>query len=189
MTLHADALRELSAWAAPTSTQDGLRLDYLAHLRQQPDGLLRTCVPDHVTASLLVMTPEADRVLLTLHARSGRWFQLGGHTEPGDESLVAAALREGHEESGLDALDLVTGGPLLLDRHEVSCKTPGARRHLDVQYLAVTAGSGVPVVSEESLDVGWFTVDALPDVDRSVLDLVAEGRVRLGRATRSSSAG
>ncbi len=184
MTLHADALRELSAWTAPTTAQDGLRGAYLAHLRAHPDGLARSCVPDHVTASLLVMTPAADHVLLTLHARAGRWLQLGGHTEPGDPTLVAAALREGHEESGLDALELVPGGPLLLDHHAVACTTPGAMRHLDVQYLAVTAGSAVPVVSEESLDVRWFSVDALPEVDRSVLDLVTEGQVRLGRTTR-----
>ena len=76
--------------------------------------------------------------------------------------LAEAALREGREESGLEALTLVGDGPLLLDAHPAPCATVGAERHLDVQYLATTPSSGSPLVSEESLDVRWFAVDELP---------------------------
>ena len=39
-------------------------------------------------------------MLLTLHAKAGQWFQLGGHCEPGDATLAGAATREAAEESG-----------------------------------------------------------------------------------------
>ena len=147
----------------------------------------RSCTPDHVTASVLVLSPDGGQALLTLHARSGRWFQTGGHLEDGDTTLAGAALREGREETGIDDLALVGDDPVVLDRHEVSCRTPGALRHLDVQYVAVASAVQQPVVSAESLDVRWFGVDDLPDgADASVRALVSAGVARLAAQSSGS---
>ena len=81
MSLHADALALLEGWEAPGPVQERLREQYAAHLRSHPDGLDRSCLPDHVTASMLVLSPDAGQVLLTLHAKARRWFQFGGHVE------------------------------------------------------------------------------------------------------------
>ena len=45
------------------------------------------------------------------------WLQMGGHCEPEDATLAAAALREATEESGIAGLTLLPGGPVRLDRH------------------------------------------------------------------------
>jgi 8-oxo-dGTP pyrophosphatase MutT (NUDIX family) len=184
---HESALACLARWTAPDPEQEQLRTAYVSHLRRHPDGVWRTCTPDHLTASLIVLSPEADRALLTLHAKAGRWFQLGGHLEAGDDSLAEAALREGREEGGIEALTLVGDGPLLLDAHPAPCATVGAERHLDVQYLATTPANGRPMVSDESLDVRWFAVDDLPPgCDASVRALVAAGVRRLSAQASSS---
>lgn len=163
--LHADALAVLEGWAAPTPAQDALRERYVAHLRTHPDGLDRACRPDHVTASTLVLSADHRRVLLTLHAKAGRWFQLGGHCEPGDASLAGAALREATEESGTPGLRL-RPGPVHLDEHEVPfCGATAGVHHLDVRFLALAPADASHAVSEESLDVRWWPVDALPDPD------------------------
>jgi 8-oxo-dGTP pyrophosphatase MutT (NUDIX family) len=47
-----------------------------------------------ITASTLVVDDAAQKVLLTLHPRFGRWLQLGGHCEDTDVGIRAAALRE-----------------------------------------------------------------------------------------------
>jgi len=117
-------------------------------------------------------------VLLTLHARIGRWLQTGGHLQESDATLAAGALREAREESGLAALEL-RGAPLLLSRHEVRCGGE-ATQHLDVQYLVLSPAASPPTVSEESADVRWFGRHALPPVDASVQDLVAAAATRLG---------
>lgn len=169
MSLHADALASLEAWAAPDRAQEALRARYAAHLRDHPDGLDRGCRPDHLTASTLVLDHDRSHVLLTLHAKARRWFQLGGHCEPGDETLAGAALREAVEESGLTGLDL-DGVPLALDEHEVPFCGPGPDaepdgllvHHLDVRYVAVAPPGATHAVSEESLDLRWWPVDALP---------------------------
>lgn len=163
--LHADALSALSAWTPPTAAQAALRDRYVAHLRAHPDGLDRECRPDHVTASTVVLSHDHRQVLLTLHAKAHRWFQLGGHCEPGDPTLAGAALREASEESGTPGLRLVPG-PVHLDEHEVPfCGgTPGVH-HLDVRYLALAPADAAYAVSDESLDVRWWPVDDLPDPD------------------------
>jgi 8-oxo-dGTP pyrophosphatase MutT (NUDIX family) len=118
-------------------------------------------------------------VLLTLHGRLGRWLQTGGHIEPTDTTLEAAAVREAHEESGLDDL-LLNPSPLLLSRHEVPCGPVRPTYHLDVQYLALAHQVLNPEFGDESLDVRWFDHDQLPEVDGSVVALVRAAGIRLG---------
>lgn len=173
-SLHADALRLLQRWAAPSPAQEALRREYVAHLRAHPDGLLRSC-PDHLTASTLVLDDTQDRVLLTLHAKAGQWFQLGGHTEPEDTTLAGAALREATEESGIRDLRL-DPVPVQLDAHEVPfCGGRQGTRHLDVRFLAVAAPGATAVISEESAELRWWPVDALPSEEPSLRELVELG--------------
>jgi 8-oxo-dGTP pyrophosphatase MutT (NUDIX family) len=176
VTLHDDATATLTAWEAPDAEQAELREHYLKHLAQHEDGMWRSCRPEHVTASALVLDPSGARVLLTLHKTVGLWLQLGGHCEEGDLTLAGAALREATEESGLSGLT-ISSQPLQLSRHELLAGGCKGVFHLDVQFL-VTAGSDTGfAISDESHDLAWFGVDALPPgIDRSVADLVARAR-------------
>ncbi|MFD9594557.1 NUDIX hydrolase [Kitasatospora sp. NPDC059973] len=185
--LHADAVRTLSGWRPAGPDQERLRLDYLDHLAGQPEGLFRSCLPAHITASAAVVDPAAGRVLLTLHPKVGLWLQMGGHCEPGDRDLASAALREATEESGIPDLVLLAADgvpvPAKLDRHQVRCtgKDRPENTHLDVQYIAVAPPGAEALISEESLDLRWFGFDELPELtDHSVRDLVARARQLTG---------
>jgi 8-oxo-dGTP pyrophosphatase MutT (NUDIX family) len=156
-----------------------LRRHYLEHLVNRADGWSRACAGAHLTASSLICAPAEGEVLLTLHRRIGRWLQTGGHIEPTDHTLEAAALREAYEESGLVELAL-DPNPLLLSMHEVPCGSVRHTYHLDVQYLVRANHPLTPAVCSESLDLRWFRHDQLPDVDRSVRALVRAASVRLG---------
>lgn len=189
MSLHADALAVLEGWRAPTDEQERLRVRYVEHLRAHPDGLTRDCRPDHVTASTLVVDAAGEAVLLTLHAKARAWFQLGGHCEPGDETLAGAALREATEESGLSGLEL-DPVPVQLSEHAVPFCGPqapgGPVHHLDVRFVAVAPAGTEHAVSEESLDVRWWPADALPDPEDDLVELVELSR-RRGRDGRSEA--
>lgn len=168
----------LAGWAAVSEEQDRLRRLFLSHLDEHDDGWRRSCTGAHLTASGLICAPDEQRVLLTLHAKIGRWLQTGGHLDDGDAGLAEAAMRESREESGLAALTL-DPEPLLLSRHLVSCGG-AATYHLDVQYLVVAPRAVPPTMSAESLDLRWFAPAEVPGGDDSVHDLVRAAGARLG---------
>jgi 8-oxo-dGTP pyrophosphatase MutT (NUDIX family) len=171
VTLHTNAVQVLERYADQTD----LRQLYLDHLAGHPDGMWKDCKDGHITASALVIDPERERVLLTLHRKLRMWLQMGGHCERGDRSLADAALREAVEESGISTLRLLQDGPVRLDRHHTPCAW-----HLDVQYAAIAPRGAVEAISDESLDLRWFAYDEVPGVaDESVTRLLTAARARL----------
>ena len=162
MTLHQSAVDELSAWRPVDPGLESLRHAVLAFLDARADACLRECAPGHLTASALVLDHTGSHALLTLHPRVGRWLQLGGHCEPSDASLVAAALREATEESGIAGLT-IGPTPAALHVHPVTCSLGVPTRHLDVQFV-VRAPAGAQITrSDESLDLRWWPLAELPD--------------------------
>ncbi len=149
----------LSQWAPSDPGQEQLRREFLARLDQGPDALRRSGRPSHLTASGIVLDRSYRSVLLVLHRKVGLWLQPGGHVEDGDASLAGAALRESVEETGVPDLELLDAVPVHLDRHTAPC---GAEHHLDVRFVVLARDGAEPAVSEESLDVAWFPLDALP---------------------------
>lgn len=160
--LRRDAVVVLTAWEAPSASQDELRRQYLEHLASHPDGLWREGPPAHLTASCFVLDERAEHVLLCLHGKGRFWVQFGGHLEPGDRTLADAALREAREESGLGRLTLLSSAPVDLDRHALSSAFGRCSEHLDVAFAATADRSLATAVSSESEDVAWWPVDALP---------------------------
>ena len=180
MSLHADALDVLTHWRAPDpgkdQEQDRLRTWYVEHLHAHEDGLSRSCFPAHLTAGALVISHDRRQVLLNLHRKAGKWFHFGGHLESGDVTLAGAALREATEESGLSGM-IVRAEPLHLSQHPVEfCDPRGTVQHLDVRFLAEIGADVEPAVSEESLDVRWWPVDALPTDEPDMVQMIRLAR-------------
>ncbi|HPU12398.1 MAG TPA: NUDIX hydrolase [Aeromicrobium sp.] len=175
--LTEDIRRVLTEWDAPDCDQADLQSRFYAHAAENAEPGARSCAPDHVTASALVVSANHDQVVLVLHPKFGRWLQTGGHCEPEDKSLAAAALREATEETQIADLQIVPT-PALLSRHRVNCHENG--HHLDVQYVAVAPAGAEPQCSAESDEVRWFALDELPEsTDESVRSLVRAAIERL----------
>jgi 8-oxo-dGTP pyrophosphatase MutT (NUDIX family) len=130
--------------------------------------------PGHFTASAFVLCPERRRVLLIHHQKLGRWLQPGGHVEPADVDLLAAAQREVVEETGVRLAARLGSGIFDVDVHPIPVTAKiGAHRHFDVRYAFLAASLDVQG-SAEVLGVRWVELEVahrLTD-ERSVLRCV-----------------
>ena len=145
---------------------------WLAMLDSAGAALLRRDqAPAHLTASAAVLCPDASSTCLVLHRKLQLWVQPGGHFEPEDTSAAGAAAREVAEETGLTGAVLPV--PALLSRHGAPCAPGVVDWHLDIQFVLVTEPT-TPRPSDETPEVAWWPVDALP-ADRAggIAELVA----------------
>lgn len=165
----AAARSTVAGFDPPDAQQQGIRDEILRFCDAHRDALWRSCEPGHLTAAAVVVDPAGERVLLHLHRKFGRWLQLGGHCD-GDGDLARVALREAHEESGIDGLALDTeAGVLDVDVHRVEPPGEASHLHHDIAFLVRAPHGAVARMSDESLDLRWFTWEeaaAIADEDR-----------------------
>jgi 8-oxo-dGTP pyrophosphatase MutT (NUDIX family) len=134
----------LSAHVAADDREEADRCAMLRFAAELERPTSRDQARAHFTASALVVDEACERTCLVTHVKLGRVLQPGGHVEPTDISLEAAALREAREETRLELVFHASAPrPFDLDIHEIP-ERPGepAHFHLDVRYLLV--GSGEP---------------------------------------------
>lgn len=160
-------LDQLARYQPLDARDDAQRREVAAFVREHPDCFARTCLPGHLTASAWLLDAGGRRVLLTHHRKLGRWIQLGGHLD-GESDLLAAALREAREESGIHAITALSPEIFDLDIHAYpAVGHEPAHRHYDIRFLLQVQGRDEVVVSDESHALAWFSPE---EVDRLKVD-------------------
>ncbi len=179
LALRDDALRRLEAWESPDPQQERWRTELMEHCRTHPGALMKQGPPQHLTTGAIVLSPSLDQVLLTLHAKAGMWLQFGGHFEPEDDTVLAAATREAREESGIATLQL---DPRIVELHRHELLAPAFGRcaeHLDIRFAGVVPDGAAYAVSDESLDVAWWPADGMPPETEAELGPLVRAAQRL----------
>jgi 8-oxo-dGTP pyrophosphatase MutT (NUDIX family) len=128
--------------------------------------------PGHFTASGFVASPDGGSLLLIEHRRLRRWLQPGGHFEPEDSSVDAAARREVLEETGLGDLVRLDERLLRIDAHPIPARGgEPAHTHVDLA-IAYRSTSWSIGPCHEVEDARWVPFDDLVsyDTDAAVLN-------------------
>ncbi|MEV0442952.1 NUDIX domain-containing protein [Streptomyces spectabilis] len=73
----------------------------LAALDQPIDATARTTLPGHFTCSAVIIDRQGRVLHIRHRATGGLMLTPGGHIQPKDRTLLAAALREGTEGAGI----------------------------------------------------------------------------------------
>jgi 8-oxo-dGTP pyrophosphatase MutT (NUDIX family) len=107
-----------------------------------------------------LVTDEEGRILLGQRADNGLWALPSGIPEP-QEEMAAAAAREVLEETGVhivveQLVSIRSQGPVTYPNGDVTA-------YVDHFFRCRPVSGTAHVADDESLDVGWFRPDRLPE--------------------------
>jgi 8-oxo-dGTP pyrophosphatase MutT (NUDIX family) len=168
MTPRHEALRHLLERYEPSTSAEAEHLaSILDLLSTKPSVFDRDEYhPGHITASAFVVHPSEPAAALMKHRKLGRWLQPGGHVEPDDSDIEAAARREVAEEIGLTRLS--SYGVVDVDVHVFPERADQPQHlHLDVR-IGFVAGSDRLVDRSESDGVRWATFGEMQGMEESL---------------------
>ena len=170
--MHRQGLLTKLAAYVPSTDRDARCCERIAvFVRTHPDCFDRSLQIGHVTGSGWLLDPKGERVLLTRHRKLGKWLQLGGHAD-GHPDVLEVALREAREESGIPDIVPVSEGIFDLDVHRIPARdAEPEHEHYDIRFLLRVTGDPTFQVSDESIELAWFSQSDLPtlETDESVL--------------------
>ena len=125
--------------------------------------------PLWLSVALAVVLDDGGHVLLCRRADNGTWALPGGIIEPGEEPADAVA-RECFEETGVVAVPWsvtsITVSP------EITYANGDQVQYLEVTFRCRQAGGEARVNDDESVEVAWFSLSGLPELDARILGLI-----------------
>ena len=155
----------------PTTDEDAQARERIdAFVRAHPDCFERTLEVGHITASAWLLNKEGAGALLLHHAKLNIWVQPGGHCD-GESDVLAVAIKEAQEESGIQHIVPVSTEIFDLDVHFIPArKHEKEHYHYDVRFLLQVASEEEIVRNHESRDMRWFDMnkEGLPTASPSV---------------------
>ena len=161
-----DLLEALNAYIPWNEQEDRDRRIMLSALSALPDPFTRDNEIMHYTASSWIVNRDCTKVLMAYHNLYNAWAWTGGHAD-GDRDLLAVALREAREETGIHAKPVTESifslETLTVDGHEKRGRYVSSHLHLNVTYLLqADENEGIRAKADENAAVRWFTLsDAL----------------------------
>ncbi|MGP3953302.1 NUDIX hydrolase [Streptomyces sp. 7N604] len=113
-----------------------------------------------------IVFDDDGRVLLGRRTDTGRWSIIGGICDPGEQP-AQTAVREVYEET---AVRCVPERVVLVQALDpIEYPNGDLCQFMDITLRCRAVGGEARVNDEESLDVAWFPLDRLPDLEDFVL--------------------
>ena len=104
-----DIIRDIENFVPLCPQEQRDKTGILRFLAGHPDAFDRENLTAHMTASAWVLSPDRRQVVMVYHNLYHSWSWTGGHAD-GDRDLLAVAMREVTEETGLRQLELLHPG-------------------------------------------------------------------------------
>ena len=160
----AELSEAIGAFRPENEQEEADKKGILAFLAANENAFTRDNIIAHMTASAWVVNHDRTKVLMVYHRIYDSWSWTGGHAD-GEENLLAVALREVTEETGVSSVtpvsdDIFSLEILTVDGHEKHGSYVPSHLHMNVTYL-LEADEEEPltVCEDENKGVAWFGLD------------------------------
>ena len=157
-------LEQLKAYAPYNEQETNDKEVMIKLLEKESDIFTRENEVAHFTASSWLVNKEHTKVLMIYHNIYHSWSWTGGHAD-GDTDLLAVAMREAMEETGVKTItpvgeDIFSIEILTVDGHIKRGKYVPSHLHLNVTYLLEADEAEVlHIKQDENSGVAWFTLE------------------------------
>jgi len=176
-----ERLKALLTAYAPCDAQEASdREMMLEAIERMPGILTRENRFAHFTASSWIVNPARTKVLMAFHNIYKSWAWTGGHAD-GDADLLAVALREAREETGVERIapvstDIYSVEIVPVNWHIKRGAFVSSHLHMNVSFL-LTADDGQPLRAkpDENSAVAWMPLEEAADnKEEPIMKLVYE---------------
>ncbi|KAH0786129.1 NUDIX hydrolase [Histomonas meleagridis] len=140
----------------------------LKYIHDFDNILYRTNEYAHITSSSWIVNKERTKCLLVYHNIYDAWTWTGGHAD-GDPDLLAVAIREANEETGIHATplsnDIMCIDVLPVWGHKKNGKWVSSHEHLSIAYiLEADENEEIRKKEDENKGVKWVPIEEVLDV-------------------------
>ena len=143
----------------------------LGFLKNQDNVLTRENEIAHFTASAWVLNEKRDKVLMIYHNIYDSWSWTGGHAD-GEENLLAVAIKEVKEETGLSKVkpiqkNIFSLEILTVEGHLKNQKYVPSHLHINCTYLLEASDDEkLRVKPDENQGVRWMDIEKCANISK-----------------------
>lgn len=132
----------------------------------------------HITGSGWLLNKNGDKALLMHHMKLDKWLQPGGHAD-GNSDILAVAIKEAQEESGINAIEAVDGSIFDVDIHAIPENSKDkAHFHYDVRFLLQVKSDEELSNNGESKELRWIDKISALTTEESVVRMYRKWKLR-----------
>jgi ADP-ribose pyrophosphatase YjhB (NUDIX family) len=133
-------------------------------VEREPNCAERSLTHGHLTGSAWVVNREGDKTLLMHHRKLRKWLQPGGHAD-GEMNVLAVALREARDESGLHALTPWSQSIFDVDIHSIPARDDEPEHlHYDIRFVIIADETEPLQMNEESNCLTWVPLERVREL-------------------------
>lgn len=149
------------------------KIKMLEFLNNYKNPFSRELAIGHFTASTFLLNSDKTKFLLMHHSKLNKWIQLGGHCD-GDSNVLAVAIKEAKEESGIEEIEPISTEIYDIDIHYIPERYEElAHYHYDVRFLLKTIDNDDFIKNDEANELKWVGLSSYSSKDFSLERSVA----------------
>jgi 8-oxo-dGTP pyrophosphatase MutT (NUDIX family) len=155
----------------PTDEEAEYKDRIIKFVKEHPNCFQRSLEIGHITASAWLLNFDRTKALLMHHTKLDMWVQPGGHCD-GNPNVLAVAIKEAQEESGIEKIKPLSETIFDLDIHTIPKKENiKAHFHYDIRFLLQVVSDEKAKKNHESKALLWINKESqnLPTQSRSVI--------------------
>lgn len=172
-----DIRKQIEAYVPYNEQEEVDKKAILQCMETCEDVLTRENLIAHFTASCWIVNKERTKVLMIYHNIMDSWAWTGGHAD-GEDNLLAVALREAQEETGLTKIRPVSEEFYSIEvlpvfSHIKRGAFVNAHVHLNVSYLLeADEAEPIRVKEDENSAIRWVDLEQAPRLAKEEEDRI-----------------